>query len=176
MVARDDLRRQARAMMLSGAWATASMADVAAAAGVSRQTLYNEYGSREGLATAVAIETAVRFREGTLAAASREADPTHAIAAAMRWALREARHDPIVVAALTDDATGLLPYITTRSGSVLPPISADLADLIDRPGAPWACEVALRLTVSHLLSASMSDDEFVDAVSGLLRPLFLGTP
>lgn len=176
MAARDDLRRQARAMMLTGTWASASMADVASAAGVSRQTLYNEYGSREGLATAVAIETAVRFREGTLAAAGNEADPTDAIAAAMRWALSEAPRDPIVVAALTDDATGLLPYITTRSGSVLPPIAADLAALIDRPGAPWACEVALRLTVSHLLSPSMPDDEFVDGVSGLLRPLFHEAP
>lgn len=158
-------------MMVAGTWPTASMADVAAAAGVSRQTLYNEFGSREGLASAVAVETAQRFRDGTVSAAMGESEPTRAIAAAMRWALAEARVDPLVRAALTDDTSGLLPFLTTRSMAVLPPIAAELAETIDTPGAPWACEVALRLTVSHLLSATMADSEFVDAVTQLLRPL-----
>lgn len=176
MTVRDALRATAREMMLTGRWATASMADVAAAAGVSRQTLYNEFGSREGLATSVALETAVRFREGTLAAATAQPDPVAALRAAMQWALAEARRDPIVVAALTDDAAGLLPYMTTRSESVLPPIAADLATLLDLPRAPWACEVALRLTVSHLLSPTSSDGDFVAAVSDLVRPLLEGAP
>lgn len=162
-------------MMAAGTWPAASMADVAAAAGVSRQTLYNEFGSREGLASAVAVETSLRFRAGTVAAASREVEPVAALGAAMTWALTEARVDPIVLAALTDDASGLLPYLTTRSAAILPPIAAELAQALDAPGAAWACEVALRLTVSHLLSATRSDSDFVTAVCDLVSPL-LGAP
>ncbi|MGQ5228634.1 helix-turn-helix domain-containing protein, partial [Streptomyces sp. yara] len=34
-------------------WSAVRMVDVAAAAGVSRQTLYNEFGSKDGLARAL---------------------------------------------------------------------------------------------------------------------------
>ncbi|MBR7540612.1 TetR/AcrR family transcriptional regulator, partial [Mycobacterium tuberculosis] len=39
-------------------WAKITLADVAGRAGVSRQTLYNEFGSRAGLAQAYALRLA----------------------------------------------------------------------------------------------------------------------
>ncbi len=169
--ARESLLTCARDRMSAGAWPDVSMADVAAAAGVSRQTLYNEFGNRDGLIAAVAHQTADQFRAGTLAAAQTESDPVLAVAAAMTWALAAAHDDPLIKAGLTDDAAGLLPYLTTRSAQVLPPIATDLATWLGTPGAPWACEVALRLTVSHLLTPTSSDSELVAAVSELIRPL-----
>lgn len=171
--ARESLLARARELVIAGRWADVSMAQVAAAAGVSRQTLYNEFGNREGLMAAVARQAAERFRTGTLLAAQQEQDPVSAVAAAMRWALATAHEDPLVKAGLTDDAAGLLPYLTTRAADVLPPISADLAAWLDTPGAPWACEVAVRLTVSHLLLPTSTDEQLVDAVTALIRPLLV---
>lgn len=169
--ARDDLLTRARELMIAGTWPQTSLADVAASSGVSRQTLYNEFGSREGLTAAVAQQAADRFRIGTLAAARGASDPVAAVAAAMSWALATAATDPLVKAGLTDDAAGLLPYLTYRSEELLTPLATGIAEYLDLPGSAWACEVALRLTVSHLLMPLTDDAPFVDAVGDLIRPL-----
>ena len=51
--ARDELQRRP--------WAEITMADIAAAAGVSRQTLYKEFGSREAFAQAFVLRESDRF-------------------------------------------------------------------------------------------------------------------
>ncbi len=173
--ARDSLLDCARDLVITGTWADSSMADVATRAGVSRQTLYNEFGNRDGLMAAVAKQASDQFRAGTLAAARRESDPALAVGAAMTWAIDMAHADPLVKAGLTDDAAGLLPYLTNRSQDVLLPIAADLAAWLDLPDAAWACEVALRLTVSQLLTPLRDDIAFVDAVTDLIRPLLQPT-
>ncbi|TGZ00937.1 TetR family transcriptional regulator, partial [Streptomyces rhizosphaericola] len=45
-------------------WHTVRMVDVAALAGVSRQTLYNEFGAKGGLATALLRQAADRYLTG----------------------------------------------------------------------------------------------------------------
>lgn len=47
--ARESLLDAAYTALARRSWSTVRMVDVAAAAGVSRQTLYNEFGSKEGL-------------------------------------------------------------------------------------------------------------------------------
>ncbi len=47
--------------LLNHPWATVSMAEVARGAGVSRQTVYNEFGSREALAQAYVLRETERF-------------------------------------------------------------------------------------------------------------------
>ena len=48
-------------LLLDRDWAAVRMSDVAAATGVSRQTVYNEFGSRYGLAQGYAVRLAGRF-------------------------------------------------------------------------------------------------------------------
>jgi AcrR family transcriptional regulator len=159
--------------MIAGAWPTTSMADLARCAGVSRQTLYNDFGSRDGLAQAVAQQTADEFLAGAQAAALGAGDdPVARIAAAAGWAIAAAHENLLVKAALTDDVGGLLPYLTTRSADLLVPIAAEIAQLVDHPQAAWACEVAMRLMVSHLLMPVRSDAEQLRLVSDLIKPLF----
>ena len=52
---RDTLIGAARDELGRKSWADVTMADVATAAGVSRQTLYNEFGSRQKLAEALVV-------------------------------------------------------------------------------------------------------------------------
>ncbi|GAA2920947.1 TetR/AcrR family transcriptional regulator [Streptomyces thioluteus] len=87
-------------------WHGVRMVDVAAAAGVSRQTLYNEFGSKDGLARALVRREAESFLAGvdrSLAdvAERGDADAGDCCAAAAVWTLRAARANPLVRAALT---------------------------------------------------------------------------
>ncbi len=62
--ARESLLDAAYKALTTRAWAAVRMVDVAAAAGVSRQTLYNEFGSKEGLARALVSRETERYLQG----------------------------------------------------------------------------------------------------------------
>src|SRR3954463_12339062 len=111
---RDALLDAAYDAAVSGDWARTRMADVAAAAGVSRQTLYNEFGSKDALAQAMAMREIERFIAGTERALE-EADPAapvDAVAAASLYTLQQAADNPLLKAALLDDGSGLLSFLT----------------------------------------------------------------
>lgn len=103
--ARESLLRAAHAALRTRPWTAVRMVDVAASAGVSRQTLYNEFGSKEGLGAALVGRLVDDFLDGAAHAVSeavgRGADPAGCCAAAARWMLRTAREEPVVRAALT---------------------------------------------------------------------------
>ncbi|MBC3988698.1 TetR/AcrR family transcriptional regulator [Streptomyces sp. AC563] len=85
-------------------WGTVRMVDVAAAAGVSRQTLYNEFGNKDGLARALVrreTEAYLRGVEQALAPGEDARDPADRLAAAAAWTVRVARGNALVRAALT---------------------------------------------------------------------------
>lgn len=113
---RDALLEAAYDAALAGDWERVRMADVARAAGVSRQTLYYEFGSKDALAEAVALREAARWIEGAEAAVvGHEGSPSEAVAAGTQWTLEEAARNPLLKAVLTDDVGGLLPFLTTRA-------------------------------------------------------------
>ncbi|NSC23786.1 TetR/AcrR family transcriptional regulator [Streptomyces albus subsp. chlorinus] len=103
--ARETLLEAAHAAVRARPWTVVRMVDVAAAAGVSRQTLYNEFGSKEGLGAALVGRLVEDFLDGAARAVSEAgrdgADPAACCAAAAAWVLRTARAEPIVHAALT---------------------------------------------------------------------------
>ena len=79
---RDTLLDGALDLLRQRTWAEITMADVAAAAGVSRQTLYSELGSRDALAQALVLREADRFvAEVEGAVEANLHDPAVAIAA-----------------------------------------------------------------------------------------------
>ncbi|MDJ1135576.1 TetR/AcrR family transcriptional regulator [Streptomyces iconiensis] len=103
--ARETLLEAAHAAVRAQPWTGVRMVDVAAAAGVSRQTLYNEFGSKEGLGAALVNRLVEDFLDGAARAVTEAgrtgADPAACCAAAAGWVLRSAREEPIVRAALT---------------------------------------------------------------------------
>lgn len=104
--ARETLLDAAHVAVRARPWTAVRMVDVAAAAGVSRQTLYNEFGSKEGLGAALVDRLLDDFLDGAGRAVAEAcgsgADPAACCAAAAHWILRTARTEPIVRAALTD--------------------------------------------------------------------------
>lgn len=63
--ARESLLDAAYTALARRAWSAVRMVDVAAVAGVSRQTLYNEFGSKEGLARALVRREADAYLAGS---------------------------------------------------------------------------------------------------------------
>ncbi|MGH3968347.1 MAG: TetR family transcriptional regulator AlkX, partial [Mycobacterium sp.] len=58
---RDSVLDAMRDLLLDRDWSAITLADVARAAGISRQTIYNEFGSRQGLAQGYALRLADRL-------------------------------------------------------------------------------------------------------------------
>src|SRR3954453_6531898 len=86
-----------RALVLERGWDAVRMADVAAQAGVSRPTLYDEFGSKQGLAEALAISEAETFLRGISAVlADAPADPAAAISTATRYTFEQAARNPLL--------------------------------------------------------------------------------
>src|SRR5918994_4072161 len=74
--ARDQLSRQT--------WSEITMADIASGAGVSRQTLYNEFGNRNEFGFAFVIHEAEHFMDGVEKAVLEHVDdPQVAVASAL---------------------------------------------------------------------------------------------
>ncbi len=159
---RETLVSAARDLAVAKGWNNVRMVDVAAAAGVSRQTVYNEFDGRPGLAEALAlreIQTFVTQIRGHLFAHG--ADIPAAGHAAILHALQEAAGNPLVHAILTSSQGGadeLLPYLTTRSDAVLAAAGAVVHEWaatflpgLDEAVVAVAAESIVRLTVSHIV-------------------------
>jgi AcrR family transcriptional regulator len=169
--ARDELQRRA--------WSEITMADVAGAAGVSRQTLYKEFGSRDEFAQAFVIHEGERFLDGVeTAVRAHFDDPRAAVGAALEVFLRSAGEDPLVRVLLSDDgAGGMLPFVTTQGMPVVQWATARLTAVIEEgwPQAPaekarLLAEALVRLAISHITAPGGSPQATAAATGELLGP------
>ncbi len=156
---RDRLLDAAYDAAVTTGWAQARMADIATAAGVSRQTLYDQFGSRDALAQALALRELDRFLAGTEQALDGEDDIVDAIEAAMRYVLQTAQDNPLVHSLITENGEeGLLPLLTTRAEPVLAASRERMLAYyarrypeLDAEDAALVAEVGTRLSVSYIL-------------------------
>jgi AcrR family transcriptional regulator len=174
--ARESLLDAAYMALLRRPWSTVRMVDVAAMAGVSRQTLYNEFGSKEGLARALVRREADGYLAGVDRALAAPAEPRERLTAAAVWSASAARENVLVRAMLTGCWSERLPSPTLsavpstsavpaqrRADGPLPSPSDFVALFRDRAVAAInghgmgkedvtelarACELAVRLSLS----------------------------
>lgn len=168
---------------VSVGWGTARMADVAAAAGVSRQTLYTEFGTKDGLAQALALREATRFVDGSEAQLTgTEGTPSEAVAASTEWTLRTASNHPLIKAALTEDGSGgLLPYLTTRSDALIAAVTERHVAYLrshwpDLPDGDLhaVADTVVRLIVSHIVTPADPADVTAKRIAHLVDRLLPG--
>ncbi|MDS0133393.1 MULTISPECIES: TetR family transcriptional regulator [unclassified Amycolatopsis] len=154
------------------------MADVAAKAGVSRQTVYNEFGNKAALTQAVALRTASEFLDGIRQRFETADGLLAGIHHAVVYTIEHARENRLVAAALgTEAGEDLLPLLTTRGEPILT-AAADLAAEQYRefePGlsaeaAALLAETVVRLSLSHLVLSTHSATEAAGAVTAVLEP------
>ena len=180
---RELLRRTlfdaAREQLQARPWSEVTMADIASAAGVSRQTLYNEFGNRSEFGLAFVIDVGEGFLDAVEAAVREHLDdPDAAIGAALELFLRSAGEDPLIKMLLSDDGTGgMLPFVTTRGLPVVAWATARLAGVIEE-GWPRAAkadvvllsESLVRLAISHITAPGETPEKTAAAVADLLGP------
>lgn len=168
---------------LAGDWEHVRMADVATRAGLSRQTLYYEFGSKDGLAQALAVREAERWTDGALSAiAGHDGSPVEAVTAATVWTLEEAARNPLLKAVLTDDVGGLLPFLTTRSEQLQATARAHLEQHvrshwpeIEPERLHLVADTVVRLTFSHLLLPGGRPEQVAHDIAVLVSALLGGT-
>ena len=176
---RDTLFAAARDEIQQRAWSEITMAEIAAAAGISRQTLYKEFGSRNEFAQALVIHEGERFLDAVDTAVREHLDdPRAAVGAALETFLRTAGEDPLVRILLSDDGTaGLLPFVTTQGMPVVQWATARLTATIEQgwPQAPprkarLLAEALVRLAISHVTAPGDSPEETAARTGELLGP------
>lgn len=111
---RNTLFDAARHELATRSWSDLTMAAIASAAGVSRQTLYKEFGTRDDFARALVLREADRFVAAVEGAMDAHLDdPKAALLAAFELFLWVAAEDPLIRAAISG-ADEMLPLVTTQ--------------------------------------------------------------
>jgi AcrR family transcriptional regulator len=176
---RDTLFDAARRLLEDRPWAQITMSDVARAAGVSRQTLYKELGTRDEFAQQFVIREGARFLEVVeQAILAHLDDPRAAVAAGLEVFLTVASEDPLMRMLLEDDGTGgMLPLLTTQSRPVLEWASERVSQIM-RSGWPdvgdedaeLLADSVVRLAISYVTMPRSSPRESAAAGATLLSP------
>ncbi len=176
---RNTLLDAARDELQSRPWSEVTMAQVARAAGVSRQTLYKEFGSRDEFAQAFVIREGDRFLVAVEhAIGERLDDPRAALEAAFDVFLTAAADNPLVRAAIFDEgADGLLPLLTTQGQPVVERAAERLATVmttgwpqVEQVEAELLAECLVRLAISYATLPKGPARMTAESVTTLLWP------
>ena len=149
-----------------------SLEDVAREAGLSRQTVYRYFGTRDALLSAAVLREEEGFIARITAAADRHRDIRPRLEAALREALLAAREHPLLDRLLATEPEALLPLLTTGAGPVLaaarPVLESIIAEQLGHlsPGQiRRAADAITRLIVSYTVNPS--EDPLDEVASGL---------
>jgi AcrR family transcriptional regulator len=170
------------AMVANGDWDGLRLAQVARAAGVSRQTAYNEFGSKVGLGRALVEREVDAFLGGVQERMEPHADDVPAaVEAAVLFTLAEAERRPLLKHILGAGRTrddDLLALATRGRDPVVghvvaafrgyadatwPDVPADVKDLL--------VETLMRVTVSHAVAPLHAPAEVARTLAELTRRL-----
>ena len=180
---RDTVLDAVHELLEDRPWAEVTMGEVAERAGVSRQTLYNTFGSRHELSQAYVIRAADGF-VAVVAETVRanEHDPRAALSAALGIFLSAAATHPLVRAiASPQDSDELLALVTVRGGPVLEGVTSGLARVIGQswpalavPDTHFLADCLVRLAISHAALPSASPQETAVNIAEILGPYIDG--
>lgn len=173
---RDRLCDAATKVITEEGWARVTMARLADEVGVSRQTVYNEIGTKSDLAEAVVLRELDRFLAGVVRSFDENPDDlVQAIRDSARRVLKYAQNNALlhaIVSATHGADTELLPLLTTHAESLL--VGAKLVvgervasyriDLApDRLDA--AIDMVVRVVLSHVMQPSGAPAETADDIA-----------
>jgi AcrR family transcriptional regulator len=180
---REALLDAATELLPERGYAALRMADVATRTGVSRQTVYNEFGNKAALIQAVVLRTTSEFLEGIRHRVEHSEDLLAGIRQAVVYTVEHARENRLVAAALgtktlgTEAGEDLLPLLTTKGEPILTAATELAAEqyrkfepALSAASATLLAETVVRLSLSHLVMPSHTADEAAAAVVAVLAP------
>jgi AcrR family transcriptional regulator len=176
---RDSVLDAMRDLLLTRDWSAITLSDVARAAGISRQTIYNEFGSRQGLAQGYALRLADRLVDAIHAALDANVGNIYeAFLAGFRSFFAESASDPLVISLLSGVAKpDLLQLITTDSAPIITRASARLSLALTQTWVATSDEDAgvlaraiVRLALSYVSMPPEADHDVARDLARLMTP------
>jgi len=176
---RDSILDGMRDMLLSRDWSSITLSDVAKAAGISRQTIYNEFGSRQGLAQGYALRLADRLVDQIQEAiVGNVGDVEAAFLQGFRDFFAESASDPLVISLLTGVAKpDLLQIITTDSAPIITRCSQRLTTTFmeswvraSEEDAGVLARAIVRLAMSYVSMPPEADHDVARDLARLMTP------
>jgi AcrR family transcriptional regulator len=173
---RDTIVSAVDELVRSRGWSATTMSDVAATAGVSRQTVYNEFGSRQALVEEyVRSEIDVLLVEVEADVRAGSHDPRAALRAAFAMFLRLASDEPVIRIIVADAEGGeLIRLLTTVGRSIaMGRVAALIAEVwpqVSAADAEVLAESLVRLAISHALFPTADPADTADAVTRMIGP------
>lgn len=179
LTTRERIIAAAADLTAQSGWSNVTMSSVAQHVGVSRQTVYNEFGSRGELAESMVLAELSTFLEEVDAGfATYPDDLVAGLTAATRGVLELAATNPLlagIVTATHGAESELLPLLTTRADAVIAAAHSTVAAHIHTydiaPDAPVdaVVDVIVRAVLSHVMQPS--DAPIENAVAWLASSL-----
>ena len=179
LLLRDSILDGMRALLLTKDWSSITLSDVAKAAGISRQTIYNEFGSRQGLAEGYALRLADRLVDAVDDAITNNVGDAHtAFLEGFRAFFAESASDPLVISLLTGVAKpDLLQLITTDSAPIITRCSERLTSTFTHSWVQASDEDAgvlaraiVRLAMSYVSMPPEADHDVALDLARLMTP------
>ncbi|MCX2711172.1 TetR family transcriptional regulator [Mycolicibacterium sp. J2] len=176
---RDSILDGMRELLLVRDWSSITLTDVARAAGISRQTIYNEFGSRQGLAEGYALRLADRLVDAVAHAINHNVGQVYeAFLEGFRAFFVDSASDPLVISLLTGAAKpDLLQIITIGSGPIITRCSARLQDTFQTSWIRSSDEDAgvlaraiVRLAMSYVSMPPEADHDVARDLARLMSP------
>ncbi|MGB3353232.1 MAG: TetR family transcriptional regulator [Mycobacterium sp.] len=176
---RDSILDGMREMLLARDWSSITLSDVARAAGISRQTIYNEFGSRHGLAQGYALRLADRLVDQIHSAINDNVGDVYAaFLQGFRDFFTESSADPLVISLLTGTSKpDLLQIITTDSAPIISRCSTRLTETFmsswvrasDEDAGVLAMAI-VRLAMSYVSMPPEADHDVARDLARLMSP------
>ncbi|MEV0670642.1 TetR family transcriptional regulator [Mycobacterium sp. NPDC050441] len=176
---RDSILDGMRELLLTRDWSAITLSHVAEVAGISRQTIYNEFGSRQGLAEGYAMRLADRLVDAVDAAIINNVGEVHAaFLEGFRAFFLESAADPLVISLLTGASKpDLLQIITTGSGPIISRCSARLTGTFQNSwmkasdqDAGVLARAIVRLAMSYVSMPPEADHDVAGDLARLMTP------
>lgn len=173
---RERLIVEAAELTRDGGWASITMARLADRVGVSRQTVYNEIGSKQQLAEAMIMhEVEVFLRNVDSAFTDNPTDLVAAIRGAAWAVLNTARDNPLLHAVLSAShgaESDLLPLLTTQSEPIIGAARTMIGRHLEGYELPLPpdrtealVDMVIRLVLSHVTTPSGTPEKTADDIA-----------
>jgi len=168
---RDRLLDAAASITAQEGWGAVTMGKLADEVGVSRQTVYNELGSKPRIAEELVMRELGRFLDIVRRRMSGHSELVEALRSACEGALEVAASNPLLKAVLESAHTGgsdLLPLLTTQSQGLIESASAVVIETVQEQGFETgldetelgvAVDAIIRLVLSHVMQPAKSPTE-----------------
>ncbi len=165
-------------LVRSDGWAATSVAALARAAGVSRQTIYNEFGNRRSIAEAYIIARLDELLDAaeTLLREGGDLEGAMRICLARFLDLVDTPLIQVALAADNDEVIGLVKITNERATKRLAQLFRSVEPSIGERDAIVFADALARVAVGHAVAPTLPRDEAIDRMIRLTLALVRATP